>query len=319
MLQKSVKPILLALVLVAATAIPVGCTSDAGRPFTVVVLPDTQFYSLLRPEIFTAQTDWIAANKENMNVAFVLHEGDIVHNNTPAEWRNANKAMSVLDGVVPYVTAMGNHDMGKPGDRSSRNSKRYNDCFGVDRFENKPWYGDYYRDDGRKNENSYYRFKVSGMKFLVVSLEWSPRNEVLAWANKVIDKHADYRTIILTHSYVTPHNKRLGRREMRDGNSGRQIWEKLAGKHANIFLVLSGHFHGVGRLSSTGEKGDTVHQLLADYQGYPNGGDGWLRILKFVPKENRIYVSTYSPTLKKYMTDPNNQFVLEYNMTPARR
>lgn len=42
---------------------------------------------------------------------------------------------------------------------------------------------------------------------------------------------------------------------------------------------------------------NTVHTLLADYQARTNGGNGWLRILEFVPPENKINVKTYSPWL----------------------
>ena len=45
-----------------------------------------------------------------------------------------------------------------------------------------------------------------------------------------------------------------------------------------------------------------------------NGGNGYLRIMKFVPKENRIYVTTYSPILKENKTGERHEFVLEYEM-----
>lgn len=58
----------------------------------------------------------------------------------------------------------------------------------------------------------------------------------------------------------------------------------------------------------------TVYQLLSDYQGFPQGGDGWLRIMKFVPSENTIYVTTYSPYLDNYRTNSDSQFQLYYPM-----
>jgi hypothetical protein len=57
--------------------------------------------------------------------------------------------------------------------------------------------------------------------------------------------------------------------------------------------------------------------LLADYQTYPKGGDGYLRIMTFCPATNQIKVKTYSPYLNHYETDTNSQFNLIYNTTPS--
>lgn len=45
-----------------------------------------------------------------------------------------------------------------------------------------------------------------------------------------------------------------------------------------------------------------------------NGGNGWLRIMKFLPAKNKIAVTTYSPVLKQYAKDAQNQFELEWPM-----
>jgi hypothetical protein len=41
-----------------------------------------------------------------------------------------------------------------------------------------------------------------------------------------------------------------------------------------------------------------VHRILASYQIKESGGNRWLRIMTFVPEEDRIYVTTYSCWLK---------------------
>jgi hypothetical protein len=66
-----------------------------GPSFSVIGLPDTQNYSSSYPQIFTAQTDWIAANRTALDVRYVSHYGDIVNNaDQPAPWVNANASMS---------------------------------------------------------------------------------------------------------------------------------------------------------------------------------------------------------------------------------
>jgi hypothetical protein len=57
---------------------------------------------------------------------------------------------------------------------------------------------------------------------------------------------------------------------------------------------------------------------MADYQQRENGGDGWLRILKFSPGEDKISVQTFSPTRNsgqgEYETDSDSQFELTDDM-----
>ena len=52
--------------------------------------------------------------------------------------------------------------------------------------------------------------------------------------------------------------------------------------------------------------------MLADYQERASGGEGWLRILRFVPADNKVYVQTYSPWLNRFETDADSEFTLDY-------
>jgi len=49
-------------------------------------------------------------------------------------------------------------------------------------------------------------------------------------------------------------------------------------------------------------------------QDYLNGGNGYLRIMRFSPANNKIFVETYSPMLEAYLTDAANEFELDYDM-----
>ena len=59
--------------------------------------------------------------------------------------------------------------------------------------------------------------------------------------------------------------------------------------------------------------------MLTDYQGLPNGGDGWLRSLEFVPSKNEIRVKTYSPVLDEHKKDPKQSFSIPYKMKTTKR
>jgi hypothetical protein len=77
--------------------------------------------------------------------------------------------------------------------------------------------------------------------------------------------------------------------------------------------MLCGHVSGEGRRMDVFQ-GDTVHTLLADFQGRTHGGDGWLRVLEFSPATNQLRVKTFSPTLNSLETDGDSQFSLSYAM-----
>ena len=275
-----------------------------------------------------SQTEWVRARKDQDNIVFVVHVGDIVNDSDEEyQWVNADAGVSILDGVVPCVLAVGNHDMASNGAVHDRREsvKHFDAYFPANRYEGGTWYGGRM---GERNENSVSYFRAGGMDFMVMTLEFGPRDEVLEWANEIVSTHKDKRVIISTHSYMYSDDTRVGRK---DGwsprrfrisycdNVGEEMWDEFVKLHPNVFLVVSGHSldDGAGRLTSTGIQGNLVHQLVGNYQMLPEGGEGWLRVMKFVPAENKIYVTTYSPLLDKYMTDPENSFVLDYAMSQA--
>ena len=74
--------------------------------FTIVVLPDTQFYSQSHSDIFDVQTQWIVNNIESMNIVFVTHLGDVVDSwGDLKQWDAANHSLSLLEGKVPWRLA----------------------------------------------------------------------------------------------------------------------------------------------------------------------------------------------------------------------
>ena len=94
-------------------------------------------------------------------------------------------------------------------------------------------------------------------------------------------------------------------------NGGDIIWEKFVKKHKNIEFVFSAHSGGPGKLISKGIHGNPVFQVGANYQWEENGGNGYLRLMKFYPKKKKVTVKTYSPLLDHFRTDWENQFLLD--------
>ncbi len=280
--------------------------------FTLVALPDTQYYSENYPEIFTAQTQWIVDSKEELNISFVTHLGDIVEHIDmyESEWINANNSMSILDGHVPYGLLPGNHDMNLEGI-----AIYYDKYFPASRYDAYAWYGGFYRN----NKNNFELFSVGILDIIIVHLEWNPTDDVLAWADNVLKSYPERRAIISTHDYLDMSGNRSNHKSRPDGNTGEEIWNKLIKQNCNVFMVLNGHHHFPGceaesRLTSTNDCGDDVHQMLQNYQDDPNGGNSWLRYYNFKTSDNKIHAYTYSPTLEEFEIDDNSQFTLNYPM-----
>jgi len=267
--------------------------------FTVIVLPDTQHYSQDFPNIFNNQTEWIADKIQDLNIVFVTHEGDIIQFDLLEQWENANHSLSVLDDKIPWGILPGNHDL----DLLGKTSGRFDLFFGVDRFNSESWYGGGYNGS---NANNYEFFSGGQDDYLIFHLQYNPSLDVLVWADGIISDYPERKVIITTHSFLDYDGNRTA--------TGERIWNNLVKPNSNqVFLVLCGHNHDTLRRSDIVED-NIIHQLLADYQDEPNGGNGWLRILRFSPKEDKIYISTYSPYVDSYKVDSDNQFVLDFDM-----
>jgi hypothetical protein len=206
-----------------------------ANSFTIAVISDTQNYTDYGYQAttppnrtyFTAQTQYLVNNKDDMRLAFVTHVGDVVQhgdgtNGTPgnasygagAEWDNAVLAMDILaTSGVPFGLSIGNHDYDNyswtaaNGNHPLKSNVMWKRYFGSGSyyFANKPWYGGA-SDNLAINPgiSSYQIFCAGGKKFLHISLEMEAGPSALAWAQGVINAHLGYATIVTTHDYLSP-------------------------------------------------------------------------------------------------------------------
>jgi len=276
--------------IVLAATILIACTSACAverTPFTVVVLPDTQFYSERYPGTYLSQTAWIAATREQEHIAFVTHLGDLVQNHDRrVEWERADRAMRLLDLTVPYSACFGNHDLG---------SSHCTDFFGPARYAGRPWYLG--ADPGGHNHAQI--FEAGGYRILHLNLEFGAGDKAVAWARSVAAEHAALPAILSTHDYLG-----LGSRTP----TGERLWADFVSQTPRIFLVLNGHIHGEFWQVSENRAGGRVIEILSDYQDNPNGGEGDLRILRFDVAADRLEIETYSPLLDRVNASPAGRF-----------
>lgn len=297
--------------------------SDDPEVWTFAVLPDTQVYTRHHPHLFEAQTRWIAESATRYRIQFALHEGDVTDDNGAPQWAVAARALAHLDGRVPYVLALGNHDYG-PGGSGGDRTTRLHDFVPHERL--RPSSGRSFAE-GRA-DNSAHVFETPSGRWLVLALEFGPRDEVVEWADGVLSEHEGVPAILLTHAYLYDDGTRYDRRTRPDQkwsphlygvarqpggvNDGEELFEKLVSRHASVQLVLSGHVlgSGTGLLTSQQPGGSFVHQMLANYQHRSRGGDGYLRLVEVDAALERIRVRTYSPELDRYWDEPGHRFDL---------
>lgn len=302
-------------------------TNHPGSDFSILALPDTQYYAAERfggrKEMFIAQTEWAITNRIARNIAYVTHLGDIVDSGdiksglpNLTEWRNVTNALYRLENPtrtqlphgIPYGLAVGNHDQ-EPIGNPAGTTTFYNQYFGVSRFLGRPYYAGHY---GTNNNNHFDFFNAGGLDFIALYFEYDTgaNPAVLAWANDVLRTNAHRRAIIVTHYMAntqTPCNF---------GPQGAAIYDALKG-NTNIFLMLGGHITGQGARQDT-YNGNTIRTLVADYQGWANGGNGFMRLMEFSPSNNVVVVQTFSPWTGEILTDEHSEFYFEYDMQPHR-
>ncbi len=297
--------LVIALVVAASLGvnpIPVAATDPY---FTIVALPDTQFYSQDYPATFANQTAWINATAVTENIVFTVHLGDIVDNwDNTTQWDNAKAATdTLLTNLRPFAVCPGNHDS------SSGNFTNYNSYYNYTDFElganGQLQLGHY---PVGTNENNYSVVSALGQNYLIIGLSTTlPNTATYAWINGVIATYPTYPCIIFLHENIDEYG------EYRD--YGILLYDNVFKWHSNIIAVLNGHnLSDIGgtRSSVVGTKKNTIWNMMADYQSWANGGDGYLRLYKFTPATHTLDVKTYSTTLGTYITDDANQFTVTY-------
>lgn len=332
--------------------------------WSIILLPDPQNYVKYgrNQPIFDLMTAWIAENIDSLNVKMVLCTGDLVEQNdrinrglsgnqsSQCQWEATARSIGKLDGLVPYITATGNHDYSY--DENGHRTSRFRDFFTIDKnhLNRKIICQNTLNDEGIPTlENSAYEIKsLHGKDYLFLTIEYAPRDTVVSWATRIaaMEEYKNHRVILLTHAYLNGEGERIKgdvqvtcynpyainnvitkwRLKLTDANNAEDLWEKLVKPASNIEMVISGHANGQGYLVNKNSSGKTVHQMMFNAQfiggGHQgNGGDGWLRILEFLPDGKTVRVKTFSPLFAispttqnhAWKKDPANEFTIIFD------
>jgi hypothetical protein len=297
--------------------------------WTLVAIPDSQHDAAFYPEVFQRQMEWIAAHKDSHAIRMALHEGDVTEDNNLRQWGRIRQGMDALKGArVPYALTTGNHDYDVVNGKLLSRGTRLNDFFKEADYQDSPAFG--LHAPGHL-ENSWHEFDSSWGKILVLSLEFGPPKEVLAWSRQVIAERKPRRTILLTHAYLCADGSRYDFEAKGSSQSatprsydipgitdGEIVWRELVSQEDSIRLVLCGHTigNGAGYLASRNVAGHTCHQVMANYQmqvrparGYGSGG--FLLLARFLPDGKTVSFKTYSPFYNLWLDGPAQEFTVD--------
>lgn len=278
--------------------------------YSFVAIGDTQNVSHYHPEKMATIYDWVVNNIAKKKIKFVMGLGDIIdwyQNDPSGEWNNVAAAIKKMDGKVPYSLCRGNHD----------GVADFNKYFPYSEYKNTVG-GTY---DNTSILNSWRKFEINGIKYLLFTLNYSPDDNVLKWASDIIAQNPKYNVIITTHMYLNKNGTTLDGSEQyapsassgatHGPNDGDDIWDKLISKHDNIVLVLSGHVPSdrVVLAQTKGKNGTVVSQMLIDPSGMDKGNNptGMVAILHFSNNGSRVTVEYYSTIRDQYYM-AENQF-----------
>lgn len=321
--------------------------------FNLLVIPDPQNYVKFdyNQPVFELMTAWTANHVDTLNIKAVLCTGDLVDQNecvvppfprfanipSEAQWQYVSHAFERLDNEVPYLIATGNHDYGQL--RSENALTRFPEYFPPTR--NNKWRntlvsGTYNREGRATLENVAMEIEDPNWgKILLITIEFAPRDEVLEWAKKLCasERFKNHKAIVMTHAYMNWNGKRLDHHyKLQPANGGQEIWDKLVYPSDNILFVLCGHDatpngkyeYSTGFRTDKNQAGRDVAQMMFNCQALGggmsgNGGDGWIRLLEFMPDGETVSVRTYSPLFGfsdktshlAWRTEPFDQFTFK--------
>lgn len=313
------------------TATLVLANPDDDGKFTIAIIPDTQWETSDSEKIigqwFKNRTEWLADNKDDLDLRFVLHTGDVV--NWPRFDANqlpiASEAMAVLDNAgVRSQLALGNHDThatkvggsavdGESAHDNIRITTLFNAAFPVTRFP-----GMVTREPN-KVENAYQTFEACGLKWLVLALELWPRTAVINWAKTVVSSYPDHNVIIHTHAYLG------GGTDIQQDNGGygdnspQFLFDNLIKQYPNIKFVFCGHTGSAAQRVDTGVHGNKIVTVRGCFH---NSNDtNPVQLMEIDVNNNKAATRFYSPRNNNNMssygwTFDDLSFLLPSKTTP---
>lgn len=304
-------------------------TEYSDYAFSFAVVPDTQYINRFWPEYLKNSYDWIINNKASNKIEYVIGLGDITDQDTDTQWENAKAQFNKLrDAGIKQSIVRGNHDgIAKYDEHITLNEYNLGDGnveigtnTDAELLGTTATYGSY---DGTM-KNTYNKVTISGIKYMMLTLDYYPSIEEVAWAKSVVDNNPDYNVILSTHGYLKADLSLVSgvSSNVSDGKTTSQnpvyTYDNLVMQCSNIVLVLCGHEHTPGPVyrTDTREDGSKVTQMLIDPQNweYNTIPYGMLAMLYFKEDGKTIDLEYFSAIRDGEYYSDKYQFTFELDL-----
>ena len=264
----------------------------ADQPVTFAWISDTQGYASSFPASLPVMTQWIVDNQERLNIQYVLQTGDLVNDMLRRrEWNAVQEAFDAFIGKIPVFAIAGNHDI--------KGIMHYYDDFHAlmsrQNYTAYPTFG----GEEAQGRRRYDLVTIGHDEFIIIGTGYSLQKADFDWLNQTLRQYADRTAILVAHWYL----------ELKENEpliADAKLLHQVVADNPNVRYVFCGHRHGLRRVEELhDDDGDgaperTVQAVMVDYQGLPNGGEGYLMLLTFDPLARTVSITSYSPVLDDY-------------------
>jgi hypothetical protein len=272
---------------------------EARADFTIAIIPDPQYLANSCPNdrggYYIAMMQWIVDHKNivftssppsfDANIKAVVGVGDCVNNPGDIQCKNAENAWTILDrNAIAFTTPPGNHDYEHDLDSrshlgtqfttgyfsASNRSSVYGSGISLGGEDMAYWIG----SQDSTGANTAVKFVISGIKLLILALDFFAGNAAWSWAYDVMLANSDCECYITTHAWLTINGAQYERTDafgpdayrMADvpySNSALQAWsERGVRTWSNLFGIFGGHDVFPGRKERREEPGKEDRQPL---------------------------------------------------------
>ncbi|MDO4845914.1 MAG: metallophosphoesterase, partial [Oscillospiraceae bacterium] len=278
--------------------------------YTFACIGDTQSMVKKHPDQLHHIYDFILSHAEDMKIARAIGLGDMTEDNTADQWELVSQQVFRLDNVLPYTVIRGNHDhFARTPEAEATKEAMFGYYFDNDTYR-KQYDGSF---DGGPT-NTYTRFTVQGIPYLLLCLDYGPDDDVLNWASGIAEQYPSDNVIVATHAFLFHDGTTIDEHDIcppkgeQGFNNCDEMWDKFVSKHENIVLVLCGHdpSNEIVVSKMTGDHGNTVTSLLINPQhtDFYDRASGLVALLHFKDGGRTVTVENFSTVEGKfYKTD----------------
>ena len=298
-------------------AYPGPTAAEAGE-FMLVWLTNSHVNTSVMAAEMEKMTKYLKEHAARLGIGAVIYGGDYA--DSPAEAADRAVFVAAMENLedIPHLLAIGNHDY----DYSGRAATIHNGVFGQSYYTAKSWWSGGFYEAGH-SENAYLLLTFNSVDYIILALEFFPRQAVIEWADALLTTYAARKAIVITHAYETALGAPFAFDDYfgpttyldicgADYHWGNEMWDELFNLHDNVILVQSGHVAPHARHVTNSAGGQPVHQVLQNFQGDDGYEDSMMRFMRFNPTAETIEVETYSPVTLQKSTNGENQFTLTY-------